>query len=64
MTILFMFYLFIFIILVYYSESLYTLGNSYVELCKLNLDDVLKSLSAVISYQHTCYDELMRTNNS
>ncbi|CAJ1870851.1 unnamed protein product [Sphenostylis stenocarpa] len=44
-------------------ESLYATTNSYTELCKLNLDDVLNSLSAVISYQHTCSDELMRTNN-
>ncbi|RDY14514.1 putative pectinesterase/pectinesterase inhibitor 21, partial [Mucuna pruriens] len=44
-------------------ESLYAMTNYYVELCKLNLDDVMNSLSAVISYQHTCSDELMRTNS-
>ncbi|TKY61603.1 pectinesterase/pectinesterase inhibitor 21 [Spatholobus suberectus] len=44
-------------------KSLYVMANSYVELCKLNPDDVINGLSAVISYQHTCSDELMRRNS-
>lgn len=43
-------------------QSLYFVASFHVELCKLNLDDVMNSLSAVISYQHTCSDELMRIN--
>ncbi|KAK7397078.1 hypothetical protein VNO78_18245 [Psophocarpus tetragonolobus] len=43
-------------------ESLYMMANSSGELYELNKDDVMNGLSAVISYQHTCSDELMRTN--
>ncbi|KAG4928744.1 hypothetical protein JHK85_055230 [Glycine max] len=35
----------------------------HVDLSELNLDDLLNSLSAVISYQHACTDELIRINS-
>lgn len=44
-------------------ESLYVMANSSVDLSKMNLDDVINSLSAVISYQQTCSDELLQTNS-
>ncbi|KAL2954265.1 hypothetical protein AAZX31_19G211800 [Glycine max] len=43
--------------------SLYLMANFYVDLSELNLDDLLNSLSAVISYQHACTDELIRINS-
>ncbi|KAK7284459.1 hypothetical protein RJT34_19205 [Clitoria ternatea] len=44
-------------------ENMHIIANSYDALCKIDPDDMINSLSAVISYQHTCSDELMRTNS-
>lgn len=44
--------------------SLYSLANtSVLDISMINPDDVINSLSAVISYQQTCSNELMRTNS-
>ncbi|KAJ1417209.1 Pectinesterase, catalytic [Sesbania bispinosa] len=45
-------------------ESLYTMiTNSFANMSIIDPDDVINSLSAVISYQQTCSDLLMRTNS-
>ncbi|CAL0308528.1 unnamed protein product [Lupinus luteus] len=46
-------------------ESLYNMSNSSVNMSLMKKDDanVINSLSAIISYQQTCYDELLQTNS-
>lgn len=46
-------------------EYLYMVANSSIkdEVCTINPDDVVNSLSAIISYQQTCTIELVRTNS-
>ncbi|KAK7259041.1 hypothetical protein RIF29_24635 [Crotalaria pallida] len=46
-------------------ESLRVMANSSVDLAKMKQDavNVINSLSAVISYQQTCYDESLKTTS-
>jgi pectinesterase len=45
-------------------ESLYKLANSSIEdIFQIYPNDVMNSLSAIISYQQTCVNELVRTNS-
>lgn len=44
-------------------ESLYMTATTFADFPKINVDDIVNSLSAIISYQQTCSNELMRTNS-